>query len=93
MNSKIKGSADFNDTLHRELEGCTGKFRVSDMYLICEIEPGKACPDQISRFHSVIRSLGWEFRRQRFGRAIYHVYVKGSPSEREVELLVVMRWN
>lgn len=98
MNKKIQGSTDLNDSgaagvdpindmLHRELGGRAGKFRVSDMYFICGIEPGKARPDQISRFHSVIRALGWEFQRRRCGGAIHHVYVKGTPSEQEIELI------
>lgn len=76
------------DVLHRALSNRTGKLRVSDAYLICGIEPGKVSQDQISRFGRAIRELGWERQRRRFDGQLQYAYVKGTPSEREVELLV-----
>ena len=76
------------DLLHRALGNRTGRLRVSDAFLICGIEAGKANQDQIERFGRAIRELGWERKRRRFDGSLEYAYVKGSPTEREVELVV-----
>jgi hypothetical protein len=76
------------DVLHRALGSRTGKLRVSDAYLICGIEPGKANQDQISRFGRAIRELGWERQRCHFDGALQYAYVKGTTEQRKVELVV-----
>ena len=76
------------DVLHGVLGNRTGKLRVSDAYLICGIEAGKVNQDQIERFGRAIRELGWERHRRRFDGTLQYAYVKGSPEQREVELIV-----
>ena len=74
--------------LHRTIGNCTGKLRAYDAYSICGIEPGKASQDQIHRFNKAIRALGWERQRRRFDGVLQYAYVKGTTTEREVELIV-----
>lgn len=76
------------DTLHQALANRTGKLRISDAYLICDIEPGKATLEQISRFSRAIRELGWERQRRRFNGTLQYAYARGTAVEREVELVV-----
>lgn len=76
------------DVLHRALGNRTGKLRVSDAYLICGIEAGKANQDQIFRFGRAIRELGWERDRRRFNGSLQYTYVKGTAEQREVPLIV-----
>lgn len=86
--ARLAGDDPLVDVLHRALANRTGKLRVSDAYLICGIEPGKVNQDQISRFGRAIRELGWERQRRRFDGTLQYAYVKGTPAEREVELVV-----
>jgi hypothetical protein len=86
--ARTLGDDPLVDILHRALGSRTGKLRVSDAYLICGIEPGKASQDQIFRFGRAIRELGWERKRRRFDGALEYAYVKGNATEREVGLLV-----
>jgi len=86
--ARLSGDDPLVDVLHRALGNRTGKLRVSDAYLICGIEPGKVNQDQISRFGRAIRELGWERQRRRFDGALQYAYVKGTATEREVELIV-----
>jgi predicted P-loop ATPase len=86
--ARLAGDDPLIDMLHRALVNRTGKLRVSDAYLICGIEPGKVNQDQISRFGRAIRELGWERQRRRFDGALQYAYVKGTATEREVELIV-----
>ncbi len=86
--ARLSGDDPLVDMLHRALGARTGKLRVSDAYLICGIEPGKVNQDQIARFGRAIRELGWERQRRRFDGALQYAYVKGSATEREVELVV-----
>ncbi len=86
--ARLVGDDPLVDVLHRALGDRTGKLRVSDAYLICGIEPGKVNQDQISRFGRAIRELGWERQRRRFDKALQYAYVKGTPEQREVELVV-----
>ena len=86
--ARLAGDDPLVDVLHRALANRTGKLRVSDAYLICGIEPGKVNQDQISRFGRAIRELGWERQRRRFDGALQYAYVKGTTTEREVELVV-----
>ena len=86
--ARLTGDDPIIDVLHRALGARTGKLRVSDAYLICGIEPGKANQDQITRFGRAIRELGWERQRRRFDGTLQYAYVKGTSTEREVELIV-----
>lgn len=86
--ARLVGDDPLVDVLHRALGNRTGKLRVSDAYIICGIEPGKANQDQISRFGRAIRELGWERQRRRFDGTLQYAYVKGTAPEREVELVV-----
>ncbi len=86
--ARLTGDDPIIDVLHRALGARTGKLRVSDAYLICGIEPGKANQDQITRFGRAIRELGWERQRRRFDGSLQYAYVKGTSTEREVELIV-----
>ena len=86
--ARLVGDDPLVDVLHRALTNRTGKLRVSDAYLICGIEPGKVNQDQISRFGRAIRELGWERQRRRFDGSLQYAYVKGTATEREVELVV-----
>jgi hypothetical protein len=86
--ARLAGDDPLIDVLHRALTNRTGKLRVSDAYLICGIEPGKVNQDQISRFGRAIRELGWERQRRRFDGSLQYAYVKGTATEREVELVV-----
>lgn len=86
--ARLTGDDPLIDVLHRALGNRTGKLRVSDAYLICGIEAGKANQDQISRFGRAIRELGWERQRRRFDGSLQYAYVKGTDKEREVELVV-----
>jgi len=86
--ARLTGDDPIIDLLHRALGARTGKLRVSDAYLICGIEPGKANQDQITRFGRAIRELGWERQRRRFDGSLQYAYVKGTTTEREVELIV-----
>jgi predicted P-loop ATPase len=86
--ARLTGDDPIIDVLHRALGTRTGKLRVSDAYLICGIEPGKANQDQITRFGRAIRELGWERQRRRFDGSLQYAYVKGTTTEREVELIV-----
>jgi len=86
--ARLAGDDPLVDVLHRALGTRTGKLRVSDAYLICGIEAGKANQDQIARFGKAIRELGWERQRRRFEGQLQYAYVKGTADQREVELLV-----
>jgi predicted P-loop ATPase len=86
--ARQRGDDPLVDVLHRWLGNRTGKLRVSDAYLICGIEAGKVNQDQIERFGRAIRELGWERQRRRFDGSLQYAYVKGSPEQREVELIV-----
>lgn len=86
--ARMRGDDPLVDVLYRALGNRTGKLKVSDAYLICGIEPGKANQDQIDRFGRAIRELGWERKRRRFEGALEYAYVKGTEKEREVELVV-----
>jgi len=86
--ARLVGDDPLADLLHRALGNRTGKLRVADAFLICGIEPGKANQDQIHRFGRAIRELGWERQRRRFGGDLEYAYVKGTPTERAVELIV-----
>ena len=77
-----------DDVLQRALGSRTGKLRVSDAFLICGIETGRATQDQIARFGRAIRELGWERKRRRFEDHLEYAYVKGNAAEREVQLIV-----
>ncbi len=76
------------DMLYRALGNRTGKLRVSDAFLICGLEAGKVSQDQIVRFGHAIRELGWERMRRRFDGVVEYAYVKGTPTERTMELSV-----
>lgn len=86
--ARLSGDDPLDDVLHRALGNRTGKLRVSDAYLICGIEPGKANQDQMARFGRAIRALGWERQRRRFDGTLLYAYVRGTAAEREVELVV-----
>ena len=86
--ARLRGDDPLVDVLYRALGNRTGKLRVSDAFLICGIEAGKANQDQIERFGRAIRELGWERKRRRFDGSLEYAYVKGSSTEREVELVV-----
>jgi predicted P-loop ATPase len=86
--ARLTGDDPIIDVLHRALGNRTGKLRVSDAYLICGIEPGKANQDQIFRFGRAIRELGWERQRRRFDGSLQYAYAKGTDKEREIELVV-----
>lgn len=76
------------DSLSRTLGHVTGKLRIADAYLAAGIEPGKATQDQMLRFGQAIRELGWERARRRIAGERCYAYVRGSETEREVELWV-----
>lgn len=76
------------DVLRRAIGDRTGNLRVSDAYLICGIQPGRATPDQVTRFGRAIRELGWLRHRRRINGSPQYVYVKGTAAEREVALCV-----
>jgi hypothetical protein len=86
--ARLRGDDPMVDVLHRALANRTGKLRVSDAFLICGIEAGKANQDQIERFGRAIRELGWERKRRRFNGDLEYAYVKGTETEREVDLVV-----
>jgi hypothetical protein len=86
--ARTLGDDPLVDILHRALGNRTGKLKVSDAYLIAGIEGGKASQDQIFRFGRAIRELGWERKRRRFDGKLDYAYVKGTDTEREVELIV-----
>lgn len=86
--ARLRGDDPLVDVLYRALGNRTGKLRVSDAFLICGLEAGKVNQDQIERFGKAIRELGWERKRRRFDGALEYAYVKGTTSEREVELVV-----
>ena len=86
--ARLRGDDPLVDVLYRALGNRTGKLRVSDAYLICGIEAGKANQDQIERFGRAIRELGWERKRRRFDGSLEYAFVKGTDKEREVELVV-----
>lgn len=86
--ARLMGDDPMSDVLHHALGNRTGKLRVSDAYLICGIEAGKANQDQMARFGRAIRELGWERQRRRFDGTLSYAYVKGNDNEREVELVV-----
>jgi hypothetical protein len=86
--ARLVGDDPLVDVLHRALGSRTGKLKVSDAYLICGIEPGKVNQDQIARFGRAIRELGWERQRRRFDGSLQYAYVKGTATEREVDLVV-----
>lgn len=81
-------SIDYLDVLRRALGDCTGTLRVSDAFLICGIEPGKANQAQISGLGRAIRELGWERKRRRLNGSVQYAYAKGTPEQREVVLAV-----
>jgi len=76
------------NALHRILANRTGKLRIADAYRFCGIEPGKINQNRIARLRRTISELGWERQRCRFGGTIKHAYVRGTPEEREVELVI-----
>lgn len=86
--ARLRGDDPLVDVLHRALGNRTGKLRVSDAFLICGIEAGKANQDQIARFGRAIRELGWERKRRRFDGQLEYAYVKGNAQEREIGLVV-----
>ncbi|HTR54985.1 MAG TPA: virulence-associated E family protein [Kofleriaceae bacterium] len=86
--ARLRGDDPLIDLLHRTLGNRTGKLRVSDAFLICGIEAGKANQDQMERVGRAIRDLGWERKQRRFGGPLEYAYVKGTAAEREVELIV-----
>ena len=86
--ARQRGDDPLVDVLYRSLGNRTGKLRVSDAFLICGLEAGKVNQDQIERFGRAIRELGWERKRRRFDGELEYAYVKGSATEREVELVV-----
>lgn len=86
--ARLRGDDPMLDVLYRALGTRTGKLRVSDAFLICGLEPGKVNQDQIERFGRAIRELGWERMRRRFDGALEYAYVKGTPAERKVDLVV-----
>jgi len=86
--ARLRGDDPLVDVLYRALGNRTGKLRVSDAYLICGLEAGKVNQDQIERFGKAIRELGWERKRRRFDGALEYAYVKGTATEREIELVV-----
>jgi predicted P-loop ATPase len=86
--ARLTGDDPLIDMLQRHLANRTGKLRVADAYLICGIEPGKANQDQIVRLGRAIRELNWERKRRRFDGVLEYAYVKGTPEQREVELIV-----
>ena len=88
FNASAFSDDSIGDVLHRALRFRTGKLRLSDAFLICGIEAGRATQDQIERFGRAIRKLGWERKRRRFDGAIEYAYVKGNAREREVQLVV-----
>jgi Virulence-associated protein E-like domain len=75
----------FAGMLLRVLGDCTGRLRVSDAHRICGIAPGKV--DQLSRLDRAIRGLGWERQRCCFNGSLQYAYVRGTATEREVELI------
>jgi hypothetical protein len=87
--ARLRGDDPLIDVLYRALGNRTGKLRVSDAFTICGMEAGKVTQDQIERFGRAIRELGWERRRRRFedGKLEY-AYLKGTETEREIELVV-----
>ncbi len=86
--ARLRGDDPLVDVLYRALGNRTGKLRVSDAFLICGLEAGKVSQDQIERFGRAIRELGWERMRRRFDGALEYAYVKGTPTERKVDLVV-----
>lgn len=86
--ARLRGDDPLVDVLSRALGNRTGKLRVSDAYLICGIEAGKANQDQIERFGRAIRALGWERKRRRFDGVLEYAYIKGTPEQCDVDLIV-----
>jgi predicted P-loop ATPase len=86
--ARLTGDDPIIDVLHRALGNRTGKLLVSDAFLICGIESGKANQDQITRFGKAIRELGWARQRRRFDGELEYAYVKGTATERAVKLVV-----
>ena len=86
--ARLRGDDPLIDVLYRAIGNRTGKLRVSDAFLICGLEAGKVNQDQIERFGKAIRELGWERQRRRFDGALEYAYVKGTATERGVELVV-----
>ena len=86
--ARLRGDDPMVDVLQRVLANRTGKLRVSDAFLICGIEAGKANQDQIERFGRAIRELGWERKRCRFNGGFVYAYVKGTEAERALDLVV-----
>lgn len=48
----------------------------------------KVRPDQIQRFSRAIRELGWKRQRLHMKGRLQYAYVKGTDTERQVELVV-----
>ena len=74
--------------LHQTLGNLTGKIRVSDVFLVCGIALFDAAQEQREQLGYAIRELGWERKRRRFDGVLEYAYVKGTESERLVQLVV-----
>ena len=75
-------------SLRQVLANRTGRLRAFDAYRLCGIEPGRISAVRRSQFHQALYTLGWERQRCRFDGTLQYAYVRGTPEQREVELVI-----
>lgn len=82
-------SDPFEEALETHLGERTGKLRAHDVWtIIGKADVGRRTQEDMNRLGEVMRRLGWERTKRRFGGEAEWCYVRGSKTEREECLFV-----
>ncbi len=90
MEQEARRLADpFEEALEVHLGQRTGKVRAHDVWtIIGKADVGRRSQEDANRLGEVMRRLGWERIKRRFGNGPEWAYVRGSKAEREESLFV-----
>lgn len=81
----------FEEALEVHLGSKTGKVRTQDVWtIIGKADVGRRTQDDMNRLGEVMRRLGWERIKRRFGNEPEWCYVRGTRAEREACLFVTV---
>src|SRR6185503_19386461 len=77
------------EVLGEERNGIKGKLRATDAWEIVGVPPGQRSQEVNVRLGEAMRELGWLRDRRRFGGPLEYAYLRGTP--RECQVVVVLR--
>src|SRR5690606_75972 len=82
----------YEELLESHLADCTGKLRAHDAWaIIGKADAGRRTQDDMNRLGEIMRRLGWERTKRRFGGEHPEwAYLRGSEAERNERLFVMI---